>query len=505
MSNPKLNFKFIDQINNIDLEVKKRLSQYLSGVVTGNDSIYYTPLGKDNDPEVILKEWDSIFESNKRKINQNLHNLEALNRSKFGPRSISKPWSERESSLLSYFEKDKCRYSAEELVSNSPYVSNLRPISIENAVKYLRNSTSSGLPYLIKKGLVKDRVVSKFKQLLDQRLPCILFTRTQESGKTRDVWGYPIADTLNEMTVYQPLLGFQKKLDWRAALRSPNDVDIQLTDMLKHAVSKGYYLVSIDFEGYDKSVLLIAQRASFSYISKLFQKSAHQLIDNLFERFNTIGIVTPSGIKEGAHGVPSGSTFTNEVDSIAQFLMALKSRVIIKGKFQIQGDDGCYVIKTLSDVNKLFKSFELGGLKVNRDKSYVSKDHIVYLQCLYDIHYERNGLIGGIYPTYRALNRLIYQERYSDFEDFQIKGQDYYSIRALSILENCKYHPLFKEIVLFVKKYDKYSLQFSQEGLNKYNSMIKETNGTVGVIMNQYGDDTRGIRSFQSYKLVNNN
>jgi len=426
-----------------------------------------------------------------------------LNRSKFGPRSIAKPWSERKESTFEYFNKDECSLSVTELLSNSNYKSNLRPISVDRAKDYLRNSSNSGLPYYMKKGLVKDKAVSKLNELEKWQYPCILFTRTQEGDKTRDVWGYPISDTIIEMTVYQPLLGFQKKLFWRAALRGPSDVDKEVSKMVIYAYEHGYYLISIDFSGYDKTLLTTLQRASFDYISRLFQSSYKELIDKIFNRFNTIGIVTPSGITSGAHGVPSGSTFTNEVDSIAQYLMALKSGVVIDDHYQIQGDDGGYVVRTLKDKDVLFNTFTLGGVKVNLEKSYVSKDFLVYLQCLYDIHYRKDNFIGGIYPTYRALCRLIYQERYSDFEEFEIKGKDYYSIRALAILENVKYHPLFEDFVMFIKKYDKYSLKFTQDGLAKFNNMSKQENGTVGVINNQHGDDTRGIRSFESYRLIN--
>lgn len=501
MSNPM--FNFLSTINLSD-EVKKRLSQYLSGnVVKGNNSIYLTPIAKDNDPELILKEWDNIFNSKLHLINDNLKSLELSNRSKFGPRSIAKPWKDRKATTLSYFDNDKCRYSINQLLDTNLPKANFRPISVQRASNYLKNSTNSGLPYYMKKSLVKERVISRFDELLSRKDPCILFTRTQEGDKTRDVWGYPIADTLNEMTVYQPLLEYQKELNWRSVLKGPAEVDLSITKMMVEAFKFGYYLVSIDFEGFDRSFLRTLQRASFEYIKLLFQSKYHNDIDYMFERFNTIGLVTPSGISSGAHGVPSGSTFTNEVDSIGQFLVAMHSKVVDSNLINLQGDDGAYVIKTLNDIKTLFMCFEAAGLKVNKTKSYVSKDYLVYLQKLYDRYYMKDGFIGGIYPTYRALNRILYQERYSDFEEFEIKGIDYYSIRTITILENCKYHPLFEDFVKFIKKYDKYSLSFSQEGLSKFKVMDKDKRGTVGVINNQFGDDIRGLRSFQAYKIIN--
>lgn len=140
---------------------------------------------------------------------------------------------------------------------------------------------------------------------------------------------------------------------------------------------------------------------------------------------------------------------------------------------------------------------------MNDSKSYISKDFIVYLQRLYDRYYLKNGFIGGIYPLYRALNRILYQERYSDFMDYSLKGRDYYSLRTISILENCKYHPLFEEFVKFIYYKDKFKLSFTTEGLANYNRMTSNGTGTVGLINNQYGDSTKGINSFETIKVIN--
>jgi hypothetical protein len=274
--------------------------------------------------------------------------------------------------------------------------------------------------------------------------------------------------------------------------------------MIRNGIKSDKSFVSIDFSSFDTSVNSTLQRASFKYLSKYYQVNFHDKLDYIRDRFNTIGIVSPSGITEGPHGVPSGSTFTNEVDSIVQMLLAKYSIGLSEesDNFQIQGDDGAYCISD-NEVDTLFDGFKQGGLKVNTEKSKISKSYIFYLQRLFDKYYLDKGIVGGIYPTYRALNRILFQEKYSDFEEYEIKGKDYYSIRTLSILENVKYHPLFKEFVKFIKKYDKYSLKFTQEGLTKYNSMYAEADGTVGTIKNQYGSRTSGIRGFESYKILN--
>lgn len=498
------NYPFINDLD-LDQDVVRKLTLNLDSIKRGNSQIYRTPLFKDfGPPESILKAWDLVFNVNKISMNDALLDLESSNRSKFSPRSIAKPWEDRRASFLEYFENRPKRFPADKL----PYrnygnlvESRLRPLSNEIAMKSVKNNTNSGLPYYKDKGLIKNKCLRDYPELIRSNYPCVLFTRTQENNKTRDIWGYPIADTLREMKYYIPLLQYQKDLFWRSALLGPKGVDRGITNLIKLSKSRGNSIISIDFSSFDKSVSLELQNEAFNYIKSLFQSKFRDDIDDIFERFATIQIITPDGITSGCHGIPSGSTFTNEVDSLVQLFAVMPTGLLSQDTFQIQGDDGVYSVPE-SDVDSLINSFEGYGLNVNKEKSYTSKDYCIYLQNLYHIDYEREGLIGGIYPTYRALNRLIFQERWADFEDFGLLGKDYYSLRAISIIENCKNHPLFEEFVKFIVKMDKYSLSYTEEGLIKYINYIKQTTGSQGLIINQYGDDIGGISNFETVKLI---
>lgn len=488
-------FPFLGTLN-LDQDVTDRLSEHLVRTSKGSDSVYITPLGKDKDIDKLLSEFDKVFNDGRSQINSVLLELEMSNRSKFGPRSIAIPWTSRKESLESSFNTPKI----EGIIGQYSTKGNLRPLSMTKGLSLLKNNTNSGLPFYTRKGKVKNRVSDKFDSLLKRRDPCILFTRTQEQKKTRNVWGYPMADTLNEMLFYSPLLAYQKKLPYRSALISPEAVSQAITRLILER--KGSEIIySVDFSAYDTSVSPKLQNAAFNYIRSLFQPKFSPEIDYIEERFRSIGIVTPTGIMTGDHGVPSGSTFTNEVDSIVQVKISKTLPYITDESLQVQGDDGVYKLPK-DKVDELSNTFESFGLTINRDKSYVSESYAVYLQNLFHIDYVKDGKIGGIYPIYRALNRLIYQERWSDFEDFGISGKDYYSIRAISICENCKYHPLFKELVKFVVKHDKYSLDVSDQGIVNYVRMMNNTYGAGEILRHQYGDDIKGIRSFETYKMI---
>jgi hypothetical protein len=277
-------------------------------------------------------------------------------------------------------------------------------------------------------------------------------------------------------------------------------VDAAISSLMSRYSGDDVSYLSIDFTAYDASVGNNLQRKCFDYIKSYFQYQYWDDIDYIANRFNTIGIVSPDGVLSGSHGVPSGATFTNEVDSLAQYLVYSNCN-IDKLDYQIQGDDGAYALKD-NQINSLFSEFKISGLNANESKSYVSKNYIVFLQRLYDKYYMKNGFIGGIYPLYRALNRIIYQERYSDFMDYSLKGVDYYSIRTITILENCKHHPLFKEFVRFIWSKDKFKLRFNAGSVEKYNRMSNSGTGTAGFLNNQFGDNILGIYSFETIKVI---
>lgn len=485
---------YINDLNNLDLDqdVKSRLSLHLDSTFKGSDEVYLTPMAKEHGPESLLKLFDKVFEVNKSKMNSILLDLEYSNKAKVGPRSIAVDWSQRSKSLTVSFESGNTRTKRRLGTMIGPR--NLRPLSLENALKLLKNDTNSGLPYYTRKGKIKERVLDKFDTLLKRMDPCILFTRTQEQSKTRNVWGFPIADTLNEMRYYSPLLQYQRKLSYRSALVSPDQVSASISALINKAKSASrQVLVSIDFSAYDTSVKKSLQMEAFKYIKSCFQSKCESEIQYIADRFLSIGILTPVGVIKGEHGVPSGSTFTNEVDSIVQALISTTLDYVSLEDFQVQGDDGVYLVPE-DKVDDLFSHFESYGLSVNKEKSYSDSNYAIYLQNLFHSDYSNNGIIGGIYPVYRALNRILYQERWSNFEDFDMSGKDYYSIRTICILENCKHHPLFKEIVTFVRAHDKYSLVTTDNGIASYVQMMNKTKGAGEILNHQYGDDVSGIK-----------
>jgi hypothetical protein len=455
-------------------------------VEEGSDEAIVNPAYKETSDDRIENEIEAIL--SKLPLTDYLRKIEDSNLSKFGPRSLAKNWGDRRESLSDYFKHED--YDPGEFAATH---GRMRPADLKTVQANLLKSSSAGLPYMKKKGLVLKEALTNHENE-EGVYPCVLYTRTQEQAKTRNVWGYPIADTMKEQSIFIPMLKIEKLFPHRAALLGPDAVDTAITNLLL-SKSDSEVVVGVDFASFDASISPKHAYEAFSNICNLFQGQYHSDLYSLFRRFVTIGIYTPEGEWSGPHGVPSGSSFTNTVDSLVQFAASGKET-----KSQVQGDDGVYLINK-NDLDSFLKRFEDAGLKLNRDKSTVFETkETVYLQRYYHPDYRsKDGGLGGVYSLYRAFARIKYLERWTDFKTMDIEGADFFALRTITILENCKHHPGFEQAVRLAHKLDKFRLAFSSQGLAAY-SKAMESKSRAGVF-NQYGLQ-KGINAFETVKIL---
>jgi len=181
-----------------------KLSNILNNTVVGSDKVIMSPVAKRlNNDDAILTTYMKFYESlDKSTWPVELLDLEQKQIDKIGPRSIQKPWSERKDSTAHSFDKSTATKSCTPGKSpvNIRDVNRLRPVSEATALKKIKKNTSSGLPLLVPKG---DAIAKSNK---NERWPAMLYTRTQEQGKTRDVWGMSLNDILNELPFSFPYL-----------------------------------------------------------------------------------------------------------------------------------------------------------------------------------------------------------------------------------------------------------------------------------------------------------
>lgn len=480
-------------LSELDQAAIASLRNNMARVVTGLSNVIMSNIF-DNTPDEKILEWTRSTLSEAR-VSGKLLEMEEANADKFGPRSIAKAWSEREDSLRSYFDHDFDGSVEDSMRALSPGAANLSSGKV--AIDKFMQDSNSGLPFMRKKKFLKSLPPKEFQGLVG-RFPCVLFTRTQEKGKTRNVFGYGIGDTWNENRGAIPYLKLDKSMRERKAVVSPDAVDEAMTLALLSKSSTAI-VYSVDFENFDASVTPQQIISAFSTISRYFAQEHHSYFVNVCERFLTIPIYTPSGEFTGVHGIPSGSSFTNAIGSQVQIQIGDGYAEPI----QVQGDDGVYFVES-NELDQFEANWAKNNLKLNTQKSYVTDEKsAVYLQKLYHPDYRkdgaRSGQLGGVYPITRALNRIKYPERWTDIsKDEKITGRDWNSLRAIMILETCRHHPLFEKLVKYVYDSDKYSLEFSRKALPSFFRLI-EPRVKAGVY---HGPDVKGIESFRTMHVI---
>lgn len=272
---------------------------------------------------------------------------------------------------------------------------------------------------------------------------------------------FPFGVNVNELQVYQPLIESCQKFNLVPAWVSMDAVDERITRMFD-TKSDEDMVICTDFSKFDQHFNPDMQDAAQIILSGLLTQndlSARRWLEEVFPIKYTIPLAySYGGIRTGRHGMGSGSGGTNADETLVhralQYEAALNNKARLNPYSQCLGDDGVLTFPGIT-VDKVVDSYSAHGQEMNTDKQYASKHDCIYLRRWHHDRYRQDGVCVGVYSTYRALGRLMEQERYYDPDVWSSKMV---ALRQLSIIENVKYHPLRDQFAQFCMKRDKYRL-----------------------------------------------
>lgn len=220
-------------------------------------------------------------------------------------------------------------------------------------------SNPSGSPGLTNYGCSKAESVTRALERGLQTMkkvkkpePCLAFKRTQFNDKTRLVWGYPYSMTAVEGLLAYPLIQKFKGGTTPMAFAIASGA---LGTKLRVASYHKRYAYSLDMSQYDATLSASLIHQAFCVLRTWFDpkqvepvsgKTVKEVFDLIEYYFIHTTIVMPDGnIYIGKdHGVPSGSYFTQMVDSICNVIIAgaISSRYslhVSKREIFVLGDD----------------------------------------------------------------------------------------------------------------------------------------------------------------------
>lgn len=464
------------------------LRAYFARVERGQPDEYRTTFYTGKSVQSVLSDWEKILSAIQQKYPE-LWEYEIDLQKKVGPMSIMQPLSNRLKDIDSYYDSIHLESTAIDdraiaaTIREFQAVSGLRIRSVERTVESMKKSTNSGSPYFTKRSAVVSRTVPCSSRLVGSQVaplcetvqgtppsywltPAILGWRGQEGGperedtKQRVVWMFPFAVNIQELQAYQPLIESIQQKRLVPAWVSMDEVDKVVTQLFDSKGDKDP-VICTDFTAFDQHFNADMQRVSLDILTSLFTKdvSSSLWFTNVFPiKYGIPLAVRWNEIRTGLHGMASGSGGTNADETLAhralQHEAAILHNQVLNPNSQCLGDDGVmsYPGCTVEDV---IKSYTSHGLEMNPEKQYVSDHDCIYLRRWHASYYRVRGICVGVYSTFRALGRLMEQERYYDPE---VWGPKMIALRQLSILENVKYHPLKEQFVQFCMKGDKFRL-----------------------------------------------
>jgi hypothetical protein len=302
---------------------------------------------------------------------------ELVARSKYDPSMLVKP-------LLRYLGEPVMRYDGKAFheavsrVGRAFFVGKLKPVDLEN-VSY-KPGTNSGAPNFERKGDAYSAELARAKRIRrgEAPPPAAIFHRGKNLEEVRPVFAYPMAMSLLETRFFEP---YQAEVMRHHNPYVGGRTYAQLAGEVNELCWKSSYLLELDYSGFDGSISAKLIHSAFDIIEQSFEMSALDKRDwELVKRyFITCPILLPSGnlVIGKRHGVPSGSMFTQIVDSVVNAICIeywkLRSGARVS-RYHVMGDDSVVGLAdskpSLQTVSETI--LEL-GIQVNLRKSKVRR------------------------------------------------------------------------------------------------------------------------------------
>nr|QHN70727.1 RNA-dependent RNA polymerase [Mongoose picobirna-like virus Mongoose/KNA/M17A/2017] len=487
------------------------LQSYLHKTEVGSDLDIRTPFWDEKPRSSIMAMWQAVVDSSNLEAKlPGLYKFEMDMKSKVGPLSVQEPLLRRIPDVMDYYNDPKGQeVSPRAIACVKEEFKALRGLRLRDAdatVAEMRRNTNSGAPYFTR----RSRVESESLELAKTRslaYPAVLGWRGQEGGidtdnvKQRVVWMFPFQTNIAELQFYQPMIRAIQAHKLIPAYLDHTAVDARITNLFDTKPT-GDLVVETDFTKFDQSFWTPLQHVARAVYADWGPQLDKWIREVFPVKYNIPMVLSNNLISTGPHGMASGSGGTNADESIAhralQHEAALASGQTLHPSSMAYGDDGILTFKGIT-VDKVVAQYTKHGVTMNESKQGASTTECVFLRRWHSMSYRKNGIMVGVYSTFRALGRLMGQERYYDPKQW---GPEMVIMRALSILENCNQHPLFEEFIEFVIKGDKYGLGTKLPGfLDNLQAMYAKARD----VMPDYGgfvNDNMKRKGILSWKVV---
>nr|UDL14507.1 MAG: putative RNA-dependent RNA polymerase [Picobirnavirus sp.] len=460
---------------------------------------------EDRDPAWILQSWESRLTLLEGGDLKKISEWDLSKSDKFSSQGAVAPFEERQHTLSEYwshlddspiFHSQEWQKAKAMAVSSFGFNRTGTPRLVEEVIKKGlsedKYNTSSGDPLFLKRNTISaiEQALHAAKTGAWKSYYPVLGARAS-MGKTgpdaRWIFMFPMSVNLVEQTFQQVLQDYirSKHIIFFTPWEGWDAVQMQLSSWIPSEEAFDHEKMlkfGCDYTKMDQHFNFHHAEQCYDVIKEYFQP---RYWDDLYESIHYTffcDVVAPDYLISGPHAMPSGSGWTNFLETVFNFILlhyvAIKHGLGLGLAMGI-GDDQIWfpghptIIKTgssayaaleLTHARKRFDDeqkladfivsiFKSVGLDANPEKQEVSYDMVSFLQRHAYTDWSPSGIkYAGVYPTIRALTSEIYPEFYHNEKDWT---KNTFALRCLMILENCKYHPLFTDFCIFIAEGNK--------------------------------------------------
>lgn len=283
-----------------------------------------------------------------------------------------------------------------------------------------KSGSAAGLGYRGKKGehgnhlIACDRARKVISSRHSCKVPCMMATRghfgTPDDPKTRLVWAYPFEMTLIEGMYAEPLIRayLQHQSSPMTVGRSSLKIAADMHECMQRGTPYG-----LDFSKFDSSIRAELIYAAFDILFEQFEEVAPVHRKIIVDYFINTPLALPDGvIVRKRKGVPSGSYFTQMIDSVVNYIavwyMVLRQNPASRPlNLQVLGDDSMFAVRGKLDKHAAVNAASELGLTLNMEKTFWGHDsssgHLTYLG-----HHVKGGILTR--PLEETIERLLFVE-----------------------------------------------------------------------------------------------
>lgn len=216
--------------------------------------------------------------------------------------------------------------------------------------------------------------------------PILPGTRTQGSGaftddgqrtntckhKTRLISMVDLYQIIAELKFAKPIQDVMASDSWYAGGFDQTEIGRRITGMR----AKWHWYISLDYSSYDQSISSWLIEDAFSCLKEAFVSVDDELWNIIVGDFIHKNFVTPfdldGGIVHSDKGVPSGSMFTQIIDTVVNWIMILTYLISqgFDGDMIVMGDDNLLFTNAKVEIEAISSYISKNfGVKVNADKT----------------------------------------------------------------------------------------------------------------------------------------